>query len=170
MSKGSPGSADSAGSRQQAITPGRALLRAALVLIAVVGLDQLTKHTVANSDAARQGRSVFFLVRLVQVRNRGVAFGFFSAGGTPVLAITAGALAALLLYFVLRPNRPWLWLPTGLLLGGAIGNLIDRLVQGSVIDFIKLPLWPAFNLADTAITFGILALLWVIEGPRVERR
>jgi signal peptidase II len=52
------------------------------------------------------------------------------------------------------------------LLGGAIGNLIDRLAEGSVIDFIKLPFWPAFNLADVAITFGVLALLWVLEGRR----
>jgi len=53
----------------------------------------------------------------------------------------------------------------GLLLGGAIGNLIDRVAQGSVTDFIKLPLWPAFNVGDMAITFGVLALLWVLEGP-----
>jgi signal peptidase II len=57
-------------------------------------------------------------------------------------------------------------LPTGLLVGGALGNLIDRLVHGAVTDFVKLPLWPAFNVADMAITFGVLALLWVLEGPR----
>ncbi len=146
-----------------------AYMRASLVLLIVVGLDQLTKHTVAHSLAAQQGRSVFLGVRLVHVRNSGVAFGFLSGGGTIVLLITGIALAALLVYFVLRPRRPGLWLSTGLLLGGAIGNLIDRVAQGSVTDFIKLPLWPAFNLADTAITFGILAFLWVIEGPRNDQ-
>ena len=55
---------------------------------------------------------------------------------------------------------------TGLLIGGALGNLIDRLAHGAVTDFIKLPAWPAFNVADMAITFGVLALLWVLEGPR----
>jgi signal peptidase II len=151
---------------QASSTRSRAFIRAVLVLSAVVGLDQLTKHTIATSASAQEGRSVFLGVKLVQVRNHGVAFGFFSGGGAIVLAITLLALGALLVYFALRPARPWLWLPTGLLLGGAIGNLIDRVAQGSVTDFIKLPLWPAFNLADTAITFGVLALLWVLEGPR----
>lgn len=143
-----------------------AVRRAVVVSLLVVGLDQLSKHTVAQSTAAREGRSVFLGVRLAHVHNHGVAFGFFSGGGTIVLAVTLVALGALVLYFALRPARPWLWLPTGLLLGGAVGNLIDRLSEGSVIDFIKLPLWPAFNLADVAITFGVLALLWVLEGGR----
>ena len=56
-----------------------------------------------------------------------------------------------------------------MLIGGAVGNLIDRLATGSVIDFIKLPDWPAFNVADMSITFGVLALLWVLEGRRGER-
>jgi signal peptidase II len=69
-------------------------------------------------------------------------------------------------FFVRRPTRRGLWIPTGLLVGGAIGNLIDRLSGGSVTDFIKLPLWPAFNVSDMAITFGVLSLLYVLEGPR----
>jgi signal peptidase II len=60
--------------------------------------------------------------------------------------------------------------PTGLLIGGAVGNLIDRVANGAVTDFIKLPLWPAFNVADMSITFGVLALLWVLEGPRRAKR
>ncbi len=147
----------------------RVYARAGALAVLVVGLDQLTKHTIATSNAAREGRSVFLGVRLVAVRNRGVAFGFLSGGGVPVLAVTALALGALLVYFVLRPQRPWLWLPTGLLLGGALGNLIDRIARGSVTDFIKLPLWPAFNLADSAITIGVLALLWVLEGVGRDR-
>ena len=53
-----------------------------------------------------------------------------------------------------------------MLIGGAVGNLIDRAVSGSVIDFIKLPDWPAFNVADISITFGVLALLWVTSRAR----
>jgi signal peptidase II len=143
--------------------------RAVLLAAIVIGLDQLTKHTIAQSTAAREGRSVFLGVHLVSVRNHGVAFGFLSGGGGVVLAVTLLALGALVVYFVLRPGRRLLWVPTGLLLGGAIGNLIDRLAHGSVTDFIKLPLWPAFNLADAAITFGVLALLWVLEGGSRER-
>ena len=141
-----------------------AYARAGGVAVTVIGLDQLTKHTVAQSTAALEGRSVFLGVHLVHVRNHGVAFGFLSGGGSAVLAVTLLALAALLVYFALRPGRRLLWLPTGLLLGGAVGNLIDRVAHGAVTDFIKLPLWPAFNLADAAITFGVLALLWVLEG------
>jgi signal peptidase II len=54
-----------------------------------------------------------------------------------------------------------MWLPCGLIVGGALGNLLDRLREGVVTDFIKLPDWPAFNVADAAITIGVLALVWV---------
>ena len=104
-------------------------------------------------------------MKLVDVRNSGVAFGFFAGGGALVLVLTLTALAVLVVYFALRPQRPLLWLPTGLLVGGAIGNLIDRIANGSVTDFIKLPFWPAFNVSDMAITFGVLTLLYVLEGP-----
>jgi signal peptidase II len=64
------------------------------------------------------------------------------------------------------------WLPTGLLIGGAVGNLIDRAREGAVTDFVDVSIWPAFNLADTAITIGVLSLLYVLEGPpsRADRR
>jgi signal peptidase II len=149
---------------------GAAFARAAGVLVVVVGLDQLTKHTVAAGIAPGETRKFLPLVDFVHVRNTGVAFGFFSGGGSIVLAFTLLALAVLLGYLALRPDRPWLWLPTGMLVGGAVGNLIDRVSTGSVIDFIKLPHWPAFNVADMSITFGVLALLWVLEGKRPARR
>ena len=137
---------------------------------AVVGLDQLTKHTVAASISSNEHRKLIPGVKLVHVRNTGVAFGFFSGGGTLVLVLTLLALAVLVGYFTIRPERRWLWVPTGLLLGGAFGNLIDRIANSAVTDFIKLPLWPAFNVADMAITFGVLALLWVLEGVRADGR
>jgi signal peptidase II len=134
------------------------------VLAAVLIADQLTKHTVANGIAAGEERRFLPAVQLVHVRNTGVAFGFFSGGGTLVLVFTLVALVLLLGYFARRPDRPLLWLPTGLLIGGALGNLIDRIGSGAVTDFIKVPLWPAFNVADMAITFGILTLLYALEG------
>lgn len=145
---------------------GRALGIIALVLI----VDRITKRAV--NSGIRIGDVHKFLpgVNLVHVQNSGVAFGFFSGGGALVLVLTLAALAALVVYFLLRPTRPLLWLPTGLLVGGAIGNLIDRLSSGSVTDFIKFPLWPAFNVSDIAITFGVLALLYVLEGPGHRRR
>ena len=143
-----------------------ATAKAGLLLAAVLIADQVTKHTIASGIEAGQSKRFLPGISLVHVRNTGVAFGFFSGGGTIVLVFTLVALAALLGYFLLRPARPWLWVPTGLLIGGAFGNLIDRLANGAVTDFIKLPLWPAFNVADMAITFGVLALLWVLEGGR----
>jgi signal peptidase II len=145
-----------------------AFARAGLVLAAVVIADQVTKHTIASGIAPGEEKKFLPLVNLVRVRNTGVAFGFFSGGGALVLTITLIALAALIGYFALRPQRPYLWLPTGLLTGGALGNLYDRIAHGSVIDFIKLPHWPAFNVADMAITFGVLALLYVLEGRRQD--
>jgi signal peptidase II len=145
-----------------------AFARAGVVLAAVLILDQLTKHTIAAGIATGEERRFLPGIHLVHVRNTGVAFGFFSGGGALVLVFTLAALAVLLGYFLLRPERPWLWLPTGMLIGGAIGNLIDRLANGAVTDFIKLPFWPAFNVADMSITFGVLALLYALEAPRAR--
>jgi signal peptidase II len=144
-----------------------AFVRAAALAALIVGLDQLTKRTIADGIAA--GHTARFLpgiITFVHVRNTGVAFGFFSGGGVTVLAFTIVALLILLGYFFRNPERPGLWVPTGMLVGGALGNLIDRLANGAVTDFIKLPAWPAFNVADMSITFGVLALLYVLEGGR----
>ncbi len=143
-----------------------AFARAALVAGIVLGLDQLTKHTIAAGIAPGEEKKFLPGVNLVHVRNTGVAFSIFSSAGALVLVFTLVALGFLLAYFALHPDRPWLWIPTGMLVGGAVGNLIDRIANGAVTDFIKLPHWPAFNVADMSITFGVLVLLWVLEGPR----
>lgn len=140
-----------------------AFVRAGAVCALVVGLDQLTKRTIAAGVAVGQEKKFLPGIHFVHVRNKGVAFGFFSGGGVLVLAFTVLALALLVGYFVRHPDRPGLWVPTGMLVGGALGNLIDRLANGAVTDFIKLPYWPAFNVADMSITFGVLALLYVLE-------
>jgi signal peptidase II len=78
---------------------------------------------------------------------------------------------ALLAYFARHAAQPLIWLPTGMLLGGALGNIVDRARAGAVTDFVKLPLgWPPFNLADAAITFGILLLLVAVERLRERER
>ena len=142
-----------------------AVARVLIVVVTVVVMDRITKHLVVTGIAVGDVHKFLPGIQLVHVRNSGVAFGFFSGGGALVLVLTLVALGALITYFALRPQRPLLWLPTGLLVGGACGNLIDRLGSGSVTDFIKLPFWPAFNVSDMAITFGVLALLYVLEGP-----
>ena len=132
--------------------------RARRGLAAVAAADQISKAWVKPSTSIAQGelRNVFLGIDFVNVRNRGVAFGLLSGAAALVLAAHGGALRALLVYFATHPARPLLWLPTGLLVGGALGNLTDRVRGESVTDFIDLPLWPPFNLADTAITLGVV--------------
>ena len=144
---------------------GRSAGRAAVVALVVVAADQATKALVRANLEFGDRDGVFPGIELVHVRNRGVAFGLFADGGLVLVLIGVASVIALLAFFATHSRRPLVWLPTGLLLGGAAGNLIDRLRQGYVTDFIDLPLWPAFNIADTCITIGVLSLLYVLEGP-----
>jgi signal peptidase II len=142
-----------------------AWVRAAVAALVLLALDQGTKQLVVHSLVRDEHRNVFFGIELTNVRNKGVAFGAFGDGGLPVTLLTVAALALLLGYFARHARRPLLWLPVGVIAGGAFGNLLDRLRLGSVIDFIDPMLWPAFNIADTGIVLGILGLLYVVEGP-----
>jgi signal peptidase II len=144
---------------------GRSALRAGVLAVAVVAADQITKSLVRHNVRVGSSDGVFPGVELVHVHNRGVAFGLFVNGGVLLVIVGVAAVSALLIFFATHSRRPLVWLPTGLLLGGAAGNLIDRLNQGYVTDFIHLPLWPSFNLADMSITAGVLSLLYVLEGP-----
>jgi signal peptidase II len=141
-------------------------LRAFAVMAVVIALDQTTKALVRSSVELGDSDGILPGVQIVHVRNEGVAFSRFSGGGTIVAVIVAAALLALVAYFVTHLHKPLVWLPTGMLLGGALGNVIDRIADGAVTDFIKLPAWPAFNVADVSITFGVLVLLYVTERPR----
>jgi signal peptidase II len=139
--------------------------RALIVTGAVMVADQLTKSIVRGSIVLGDRRQVLAgILDITNARNKGVAFGALAGGGAVVAALTGLALGALVVYFVLRANTPHLWLPVGLLLGGALGNLADRARMGSVTDFIDPRLWPAFNVADSCVVCGVLILLWVIEG------
>ena len=151
------------------MSPGRTTLAAGAMAAGVVALDQLTKALVRGGLELGERRDLLAGVDLVNVRNSGIAFGFLSDGGALLVVGTAIALLALAVFFVTHTGRALVWLPTGLLLGGAIGNLIDRAREGSVTDFVKLPYWPAFNVADMAITFGVVALIYVLEGPPRRR-
>ena len=146
------------------------LLWAAAVAALVVVADRITKHLVRMHIQPGQSDHVFSWLHLVHDQNNGVAFGFLSGGGVLVVIVTAAVALVLLVYFLRAPGRPWLWLSTGLLVGGALGNLLDRLISGSVTDFIKLPHWPAFNVSDIAITIGVISLVLVLEGPGARAR
>lgn len=136
---------------------------AGIVVAIVLALDQGTKALVRDAIVHGEQRDVLGPLSLVNVHNRGVAFGFLGGGGALVLVVTLAALALLVAYFARHAERPLLWLPTGLVLGGALGNLADRIHQGYVTDFIHFPHWPAFNVADMSITGGVVALVLVLE-------
>jgi signal peptidase II len=138
--------------------------RVVLVAAGVVALDQATKALVRATIDPGEHKAVIPGVDLVHTQNTGVAFGALSGGGAVVTVVIAIALLALLAYFATHLRRPLFWLPTGMLLGGAIGNVIDRVRAGGVTDFVQIPLgFPAFNVADMSITFGVLVLLYVLE-------
>jgi signal peptidase II len=161
--------------------PGRALARVArrvprrwrpwllalAVLVGVVAVDQIAKHAVEGSIVPGEERKVLPGIQLVNTRNHGVAFGFLPGSHVGVTILIGLALLVLLAYFARHAGRHLIWLPTGMLMGGALGNIIDRLRAGAVTDFIKLPLgWPPFNLADASITLGIVILFLLIDSSR----
>jgi signal peptidase II len=138
-------------------------LRAGAVALVVIALDQVTKALVRADVAVGEKNELLPFLDIGHVHNDGVAFGFLGGGGAIVLVVTFAALALLVGFFARNPSRPLLWLPTGMLLGGAIGNLVDRIRQGYVTDFIELPHWPSFNVADISITCGVVVLVIVLE-------
>jgi signal peptidase II len=136
-------------------------------MVVVVAADQLSKAAVRASIVPGETRGVLPGIQLVNTRNQGVAFGFLPGHHVAVTVLVGVALLVLLVYFARNLDKPLVWLPTGMLLGGALGNVLDRLRAGSVTDFIKFPLgWPPFNLADASITIGVLLLLFVVERPK----
>jgi signal peptidase II len=140
------------------VSAANAWRRALILAGAVVLVDQATKQ-IAISELAGHGPTTLPLgFELDYVTNTGIAFGFLGDGAGLVLAITTVTLLALLVWFATAPARPGLWIATGLLIGGALGNLADRVRVDAVTDFVDPPYWPAFNLADIAITAGVLAL------------
>ena len=138
---------------------------------AVVALDQGTK-AIATSLVDRGDRvEVLPFLAFENVRNKGVAFGLGGDISAVLIGATIVLLVGLLVFLAFRGGGGWLvWLPAALLLGGALGNLADRVRDGAVTDFIDLPLWPTFNLADVAITTGVLLLLLDVERSESRRK
>jgi signal peptidase II len=131
----------------------------AAVGAAVLALDQASKAIVRGSVERGGGVDLVLGIQIVNVRNRGIAFGLLEDGGALLLVVTLVTLTILIGWFATDASRRGLWLAIGLLTGGAIGNLIDRLREREVTDFLDLPRWPAFNVADIAITAGVVVLI-----------
>ncbi|MBN1527536.1 MAG: signal peptidase II [Thermoleophilaceae bacterium] len=129
----------------------------------VAALDQATKAIVKDEIVPGEHVDVIPGLQLSNVRNTGVAFGALEGAGLIVAVLIGLSLALLIAYFLVNRAMPLLWLPVGMLIGGAAGNLIDRAREGAVVDFIDPVRWPAFNVADSCIVVGVFVLLWVAE-------
>ena len=137
---------------------------AGLTAVAVLVIDQAVKVAVRGSLQPGEEREVLgSVVQLTYVRNTGVAVGQLSGNGALVALLVAAAVGVLLWYFLTHLDTPWIWLPAGMVVGGALGNVIDRVGQGAVTDYVKLPGWPSFNVADVAITGGVILMVVVAE-------
>ena len=153
----------------QPLTPlGRRMLRLGLLFsLLIIVADQLSKIAVMNYVLADSKPLVVLpFLNMVVVWNRGVSFGLFShdwVGAPWVLSALAVAIVVLMCVWLTRAQRRLTALALGAIIGGAIGNVIDRARFGAVYDFIDFHYagwhWPAFNLADSAITLGVAALL-----------
>jgi signal peptidase II len=132
----------------------------ALVAGASIAADQATKRLVSSHVALGHEVDVLGLLSIHRVENSGIAFGFFPTATSAVIALTA-AVVAWMLYFFARSGarHPVLPVGLGLVLGGSISNLVDRVRLGAVTDFLDVGFWPAFNLADTFIVVGVAVLL-----------
>ena len=147
-----------------------------LILILLIA-DQLTKTIVAQKIPLLSRKSIipgFF--NLTHVRNRGAIFGFFSQSGSQILYIilmlaSLAAFCLVVFYFLKTPtSERFMIISLSLILAGALGNLIDRIFRGYVIDFLDFYVrkwhWPSFNVADASITIGAFLLIFVFFFKR----
>jgi signal peptidase II len=146
----------------------RAWWRAGAVCAAILVVDQIAKAVIEHNIVTGERVDVLGPLKLTLSHNEGVAFGLAGGSGAPLVVVTLIALGVVLYLFSRNPARPGMWIATGLLAGGAIGNLADRVRVGAVTDFIELPHWPPFNVADMSITAGVilLVLIYLREAER----
>ena len=144
------------------------------VALAALGADQLTKSVVSGHLALDEGIHVVGPFSIHHVQNSGIAFGLFSSATAAVIALTSVAVAWMLVFFARSGARhPILPAALGLVIGGSLSNLIDRVRLGHVTDFLDFKYWPAFNLADSFIVIGVVILFVVLlfsdREPRRRR-
>jgi signal peptidase II len=140
------------------------------VALAAIGADQLTKAIVSSQLGLDDSVHVIGPFSIHHVQNSGIAFGFFASATSLVILLT-GVAVAWMLYFFSRSGarHPVLPVALGLVIGGSISNLIDRVRLGHVTDFLDVRFWPAFNLADSFITVGVAILLLALMSAESTR-
>jgi signal peptidase II len=151
---------------------GEKIILLAVALLILVA-DQISKYLVlSNLHPGQSWSPVASLtpwVSITHVTNTGAAFGLFPDQGSLFVVIAVIVVAAIIFYYRHLPAGQW-WIKVslGLQLGGALGNLLDRLRLGYVIDFIDFKIWPVFNLADSAIVVGVAILAYYLLRDRGE--
>ena len=141
------------------------------VALSAIAADQLTKHLVTTGLRLDEGLHVVGPFWIHHVRNSGIAFGLFSSATAVVIVLTALAIAWMLWYFARSGARhPVLPVALGLVIGGSVSNLLDRVRLGYVTDFLDFRYWPAFNLADSFIVVGVGILLVALAASDREPR
>jgi signal peptidase II len=143
----------------------------AAIAFAAIAADQLTKYIVTSRLALDDGVHVVGPFWIHHVQNSGIAFGLFASATAVVILATGIAVAWMLVFFARSGARhPVLPVALGLVIGGSLSNLLDRVRLGYVTDFLDFRYWPAFNLADTFIVVGVLVLLGVLVHAEREPR
>ena len=143
----------------------------AAIAVSAVIADQLTKQVVARALALGEEVQIAGPFSIHHVHNSGIAFGLFSSATSIVIALTALAVAWMLVFFARSGARhPVLPVALGFVLGGSAGNLLDRVRLGHVTDFLDFRWWPAFNLADVFIVVGVATLFGALAGGDRSRR
>jgi signal peptidase II len=142
------------------------------VAVAALVADQVTKHVVTSSLNLDEAAHVVGPLSIHHVQNSGIAFGFFGSATSVVTVVTAAAIVWMVVFFARSGARhPVLPAALGMLVGGSLSNLVDRIRLGHVTDFIDFKYWPAFNLADSFIVVGVAILLGaLIVSDRVPQR
>jgi signal peptidase II len=134
----------------------------------VFAADQAAKAAIEANLVPGEDVDVLGPLQLTLSHNTGVAFGLAGGAGVKLVLVTAAALGVIGYLFSRAPTRPGMWIAVGLLAGGALGNLSDRIRADAVTDFVAAGSWPPFNLADVAITLGVplLVLLYLRDAER----
>jgi signal peptidase II len=137
----------------------------------VLAADQASKAAIRDHLVLGERVEVVGPLELTYVHNKGVAFGLAGGAGVGLVLVTFAALAVVGYLFARDPTRPGMWVAVGLLAGGALGNLADRIRADAVTDFIHIGSWPAFNLADVSISAGVILLvLLYLRDAEAERK
>ena len=145
-----------------------------LIALVVIALDQLTKRAVQQNLALGEALLVFppwEFVRIVHWVNTGAAFGMFQGGNAVLIGLTVAITLAILIYYQTLPeDHLFQRICHALMVGGSIGNLIDRLTLGYVVDFVAVGRFPVFNLADSCVTVSVILLLisTIIEERKAQ--